>query len=952
MAIERLFAHFKDQKSEPSATYDPNDPESYEAYLQSMFEDAADYELAILAGDRSEAALYYAGLEPSMDYTDVEGPYRGEDPNQTLGELLNQDKKNRPNRSTFVSTDVKDAIMLMLPSLVRLFGASENPVNLVPRSPADSDMAEQATSYVNYVFWNDNPGFLNLYGAIKDALTVRTGFLKWWSEDEKEVKRKRFTNINLEQLQMLLAEDPTAKVVDLGKPVQQHAPTIPPNMAGAASGPSPMGAPPQPPGAPPMAAPGQPHAVPNAGPPAGPPGGPPGGPPPGAPPPSPGVHPPGAGPSAGPPNAGGPPGGLPPGPMAGAPMPAMPPAPPPAPPVTLSHAVISYEVSKPLIKVAGVPPEEMRLDRWARSWATSRLVGHERIVPADQLIAMGYDRELITDNIQSSESTFTVEPQLRNPGRFMGTRMGDGCKYGEWYVKIDKDGDGQPELRRICTIGDERQIVVDEEANRIKFALFSCDPKAHTIVGESLADYTKDIQRIKTNLMRAILDSAAESINPKTVINELLVNPDDAMNDDLGAVIRTRGDPGATVMFTNTPFLGQAMTPVVQLLNDVLARRTGLTDAAKGLDPKALQSSTMIGVEAVINGAQERIELVARVLCETGFKDLFSGLFNEVCENPNQQRTLKINGKWTPYDTGTFDASMGVEVNANLGKGSDMVRLLALNQIKQDQQLIMTQMGMSNPIVGFQELMNTQTDMLKLANIMNVGRYFKMPNPQQMQVLMSQPKPPDPMLLAAQAQMEKVRSDTAKSVGQQKIDQDRLAAETHYKHQALQAKTQTDIQKMELDGRKAGVDAHVQLSTLASQLMRDQDDSDQADQDSQLKQADQQNQSNQAAMQHQQAMNEAQLKAAQLASQHMQSMAKIDSAHSQAMTGLAAAHHAAMTGHDMKGAQIVAGALSQGADHEHDAEQADLDRQHQATSQQADLDNQQKIVRMRPAGGR
>ena len=927
MALERIFGHFKDSKSEPSATYEPGNPESYEAYLQSMFEDSTDYESAILAGDRSEAQLYFYGYEPSMDYTDVQGPWRGEDPNQTLGELLDQDKKNRPNRSTFVSTDVKDAIMLMLPSLIRLFGASENPVNLVPRSSDDSDMAEQATSYVNYVFWNDNPGFLNLYGALKDALTVRTGFMKWWSEDEKEIKRKRFTNITVEQLQMLLAEDPTAKVVDLGKPVQQNAPTLPPQAAGP-----PMGAPP------PQPPPGAPPPSPMAGPPPG-----------GAPP---GVQPPGAAGGVGLPNAGGPPGGLPPGPMAGAPAPQLPPGPPPPPPVTLSHAVISYEVSKPLIKVAGVPPEEMRLDRYARSWATSRIVGHERIVPADQLIAMGYDREKVTENIQSSESTFTAEPQLRNPGRFMGTRMGDGCKYGEWYIKIDKDGDGQPELRRICTLGDDREIVEDEEANRIKFALFSCDPTAHTIVGESLTDYVKDIQRIKTNLMRAILDSAAESINPKTVINELLVNPDDAMNDDLGAVIRTRGDPGNTVMFTNTPFLGQAIAPVVELLNDVLARRTGLTDAAKGLDPKALQSSTMIGVEAVINGAQERIELVARVLCETGFKDLFSGLFNEVCENPNQQRTLKINGKWTPYDTGTFDASMGVEVNANLGKGSDMVRLLALNQIKQDQQLIFTQMGPSNPIVGIQELMNTQTDMLKLANIMNPGRYFKMPNPQQLQQMMSQPKPPDPMLLAAQAQMEKVRSDTAKSVGQQDLDHARLAAETQYKHLALQAKTQTDIQKMELEGRKAGIDAHVQLSTLASQLMKDQDDSDAADQDAQLKSSDQQNQSDQVAMQHQQAQNEAQLKAAQLASQHMQGMQKINNQHAQAMTGLAATHHAAMTGHDMKGAQIVAGALSQGADQAHDAEQNDLDRQQQSASQAADIDNQQKIVRMRPAVGR
>jgi hypothetical protein len=246
-------------------------------------------------------------------------------------------------------------------------------------------------------------------------------------------------------------------------------------------------------------------------------------------------------------------------------------------------------------------------------------------------------------------------------------------------------------------------------------------------------------------------------------------------------------------------------------------------------------------------------------------------------------------------------------------------------------------------------MMNTQTDMLQIANIKNVNRYFKMPNPQQLQQMMSQPKPPDPMLLAAQAQMEKVRSDTAKSVGQQDLDHARLAAETQYKHLALQAKTQTDIQKMELEGRKAGIDAHVQLSQLASSLMRDQDDSDQADQDGQMKMADMQNQQDQVALQRQQAQHEAQIKAAQLASQHLQGMAKINAQHSQAMTDMASRHHAAMTGHDMKGAQIVAGALSQSADQAHDAEQNDLDRQQQNASQAADIDNQQKIVRMRPA---
>jgi hypothetical protein len=618
------------------------------------------------------------------------------------------------------------------------------------------------------------------------------------------------------------------------------------------------------------------------------------------------------------------------------------------PPPVYNYAVIEYEVSKPLIRVMGVPPEEMRLDRYARSFKTSRIVGHERIVPADELIGMGYDRDDVLQHIQSSESTFTVEPQLRNPGRFMGTRLGDGVKYGEWYVKIDKDNDGVPELRYICTMGETHEIVHDVEANRVKFALFSCDPISHTIVGDSLADYTEDVQRIKTNMMRAILDSAAEAINPKTVINELMVQVDDAMNDELGAIIRTRGDPANTVMFTNTPFLGQQAMPVIDMLNDQLARRTGLTDAAKGLDPKALQSSTMIGVEAVINGAQERIELVARVLCETGFRDLFSGLYNEIAENPNQTRTLKMRGKWIPYDTSTFDPSMTVEVNPNLGKGSDMVRMLALNQIDQKQQLIVSTYGINNPVCGIPEMLNTVTDMLALANVKNVGRYFKTPSQQTMQMIANQPKPPDPMAVAAQAQLEKVRSESAKAVAQQTNDRARTAAEYQFKHQQLHAKTMLDLQKLDLESQKMGVDHHVQLAKLGSQLMKDQGDQDQQDQQNQLDMADAQNQSDQTALQGQQAQSDAQLKAAQLASQHMQKMHALQSQHVQSMTQMAAQHHAAMTGHGARNLQTVVGALAGDADRDQEAEQNALDRQHQQATTAATLANQQNLARMRP----
>jgi hypothetical protein len=698
MALERLFAHFKEGGPRVGG-YDPADPASYESFIQAIISDSRGYEEDTLAPARDTAQKYYYGYLPSLNpdgspYTDNQIV---QDPNATFEQILGYDKESA-HKSTYVSTDVRDAVMLTLPSLIRLFAASENVVNLVPRTEADVDAADQQTNYINYVFWQDNPGFLILHGAFKDALTVRTGFVKWWTDDHKEKRRKSFVNLSGPQVQMLQSQDPTARLVHVGQQDPQTG--------------------------------------------------------------------------------------------------------------SYDEVVFEYQVDKPAIRVMGVPPEEMRLDRYARSFSTSRIVGHERIVPIDELTAMGYDREQCLDYLQSQEiDNFTMESQLRNPGRSMSTGVGDGVLYGEWYIKVDRDGDGVAELRYICTMGEDHKIVHDKEANRVKFAVFGCDPISHTIVGDSLADYVQDVQKFKTNMMRGVLDSLAESINPKSAINELVVDMDDAMNDDVGGIIRVRGNPGDAISYVTTPFAGQQALPVIELMNDVLQRRTGMSDAAKGLDPKQLQSSTQIGVEAIINGQQERTELIARVLAETGFKDLFEGLYNEIAESPNQRRTLRVNGKWTPIDTSTFDASMGVEVNSTLGKGSDTVRFQTLLQIKQTQELIMQQFGTSNPVVGVPQYLNTITDMLALSNIKNVGRYFQTPPPQVLQQIAASPKEPDAMTVAAKAQYEKVKSETAQAIGDLQIRQEKQKRDDAFRREQLRQKADYEQQKLEIERAKVFVGA-------------------------------------------------------------------------------------------------------------------------------------------------
>jgi len=705
--VERIFT-FKGDGGTPN-TYDPGDPDTYKQFIHALITDSKDYENSVLAPKRDEAQKYYYGMLPNLGgLTGYSDTLIVEDPNATFEEILGPTEG--PSKSSFISTDVRDAILMMLPSLVRIFAASENVVCLVPRSPQDEAMAEQATNYVNYVFWQDNAGFLTLYGAFKDALTVKTGYIKWWTDNTKATKRKQFQNITMEQLQMLMSEEPTAQVVP-GSLKQNET------------------------------------------------------------------------------------GGI--------------------------DVTIEATENKPITRVEGVPPEEMRLDRYARTFAKSRLVGHERIVSIDELTAMGYPRDLAANYLQTQDvHNFTMEAMIRNPGRGMSTRVGDGVLYGEWYIRADSDGDGVAELRYICTMGEDHAIVRDEPANRIKIALFSCDPIAHTLVGDSIADLTIDIQRIKTNMTRGVLDSLAESINPKTVVNELVTNLDDALNDDLGAVIRTRGDPSAAVQFATTPFVGQQALPVLEYLDAVQQRRTGLSDAARGLDPKALQSSTMIGVEAVINGQQERTELVARVLAETGFRDLFHGLFNEVVENENQSRTLKINGSWQTYHTSMFDADMSVEVNPTLGKGSDTVRMMTLQQIKQDQMMVFQQFGPQNPVVGIPEMLNTISDMLELANIKNPGRYFKTPPPQVIQQMQTAPKEPDAMTIAAMASNEKVKAQTAKDIGTQQFNAQKQAMDEAFRRDKLNQQQALDAEKLRLQEAQLALDHQVDMAQVVVDMAK------------------------------------------------------------------------------------------------------------------------------------
>jgi len=110
-------------------------------------------------------------------------------------------------RSEIVTTDVRDTIEYIMPSLMRIFTTHNNTAEFEPEGPEDVEMAQQATDYVNYVFNRQNNGFKILYDAFKDALISKTGIIKHYWEEKTEVTTENYDDLTEIEYQSILAND-------------------------------------------------------------------------------------------------------------------------------------------------------------------------------------------------------------------------------------------------------------------------------------------------------------------------------------------------------------------------------------------------------------------------------------------------------------------------------------------------------------------------------------------------------------------------------------------------------------------------------------------------------------------------------------------------------------------------------------------------------------------------
>src|SRR6056300_1988988 len=163
----------------------------------------SDFKLQSLLSNQIENALGFLGGQLSESRRKSLEYYLGE----KLGTEID-------GRSQVVSTDVADTVESILPNLLRVFTASDNVVRCDPVTAEDVPLAEQASAYLNHVFYKDNNGFQLLYNFFKDALIEKNGFLKIYYDESEKVEHETYKNLTKAEKDLLEDTKDEIKIIE------------------------------------------------------------------------------------------------------------------------------------------------------------------------------------------------------------------------------------------------------------------------------------------------------------------------------------------------------------------------------------------------------------------------------------------------------------------------------------------------------------------------------------------------------------------------------------------------------------------------------------------------------------------------------------------------------------------------------------------------------------------
>lgn len=392
-------------------------------------------------------------------------------------------------------------------------------------------------------------------------------------------------------------------------------------------------------------------------------------------------------------------------------------------------------------KYAVIPPEEFRISRDARSTNPkhARYVGHVTKKTISDIREMGFDVDDDLNDYTSQDPSLSPQYLSRRNSEeadlFDASETQDPSlrevSFSDSLVRVDYDGDGIAELRRVVMAG--RKILLNEEAEEVNYVAWTPYPQPFKFFGSCPADETTEIQLIKSTLWRQSLDNIYTINNNRNFVSNK-VNLDDLLDNQIAGIVRVDGEVvGNHVMAAPIQPIGGIVQPMIEYLDSAKENRTGFTRYNQGMDADSL-NKTATGVRIIAEAGSARIELVARAFAEQFLKPLMIGIHGLIRRHSSKAETYRIRGKWVEVDPRQWKTRHDMTVSVGLGTSDKQMQLQSQMMILAEQKQAL-QVGLATPANLYQSL----SKLVELTGEKSAEKYFTDPSKQEPQ------QPPDPM---------------------------------------------------------------------------------------------------------------------------------------------------------------------------------------------------------------
>lgn len=483
----------------------------------------------------------------------------------------------------------------------------------------------------------------------------------------------------------------------------------------------------------------------------------------------------------------------------------------PPPPPMLHDVVVRRVKQRSHVAIDNVPAEEIRIHRSLRTIGLSdcQFIRHRAKRTISQLRQDGYDipddlpmsamddagtnmdqitisRDRFEDDDDLREDMNTVDPAARR------------VWFSESYLRVDYDGDGIAELRKVCHIN--AKIISNEETDQIPFAAVTPIIFPHRHIGIGYDELCDQNSLIATAVKRGYLDNLYLQNNGRYGIDVTKVNVDDMLQSRPGGLVRTEGAPGESIFPFTHPAAGDAALAGLEAVQRWQVMATGVSPDQSNMTADALHGATATGIAQGVSAGQMRVEAVTRSFA-SGVKDLFAIVHALTLKNQTCEDRAKIGGQWVAVDPREWVKRTSLSIVVGLGTGTREYRAQLLMQQGQMQQAGM-QIGICKP-----------------ENLYNTGRQYSQalgfPNPDEFwsDPAKNPPPPPPPPPYQIQVAQIKAQSDQTIAQGKGMADQQNMQTQAAVDHAKSVAQQQTEQAQMQADMMVARMQAQMKAAT-------------------------------------------------------------------------------------------------------------------------------------------